>query len=312
MKIRTVCILGGSGFVGSHICAKLVSGNVQIKVLTRYKQRHQHLLVLPQLKLTKADIHDPTQLNSQLKGCDAVINLVGILNETGKNSFRSAHEELAVNVVNACKYNNVQRLLHMSALNADAGGPSEYLRSKGKAENYVHTFSGQDLAVTSFRPSVIYGPGDSFLNRFAGLLKQIPFFFPLACPTARFQPVYVGDVADTFINALTDKTSIDQHINLCGPQIYTLKQLVEFTAKTIGVRRKIIGLPDWASQLQARLMGLLPGKPFTIDNYNSMKADSVCKQGTICSTSLETIAPRYLGKSGHDAQIQKWRETTRS
>ncbi|HID80757.1 MAG TPA: complex I NDUFA9 subunit family protein [Chromatiales bacterium] len=312
MKVRTICILGGTGFVGSHISAKLASENYRIKILTRHPQRHRHLLVLPQLTLIKADIHNPTQLASQLKGCDAAINLVGILNETGKNSFRRVHEELAVKVVNACKQNNVQRLLHMSALNADAGGPSEYLRSKGKAENYVHTFSGQNLATTSFRPSVIFGPGDSFLNRFAGLLKQIPFFFPLACPNALFQPVYVGDVADAFIKALTDETNIGRHINLCGPQTYTLKQLVEFTAKTIDVRRKIIGLPDWASRLQARLMGVLPGKPFTMDNYNSMKADSVCTQGENCSTSLEMIAPKYLGKSGHEALIQKLRETTRS
>lgn len=312
MKIRTICILGGSGFVGSHICAKLASQNYRIKILTRHQQRHQHLLVLPQLTLIKADIHDPSQLTNQLKDCDAVINLVGILNETGKNSFRSAHEELTVKVINACKQNNVQRLLHMSALNADAGGPSEYLRSKGKAENYVHTFSGQKLAVTSFCPSVIFGSGDSFLNRFAGLLKQIPLFFPLACPNARFQPVYVGDVADAFVNALTDETSIGQHIDLCGPQTYTLKQLVKFTAKTIGAHRIIVGLPDWASRLQARLMGILPGKPFTMDNYNSMKADSICKQGQSCSTSLEIIAPKYLGKSGHDALIQKLRETTRS
>lgn len=312
MEIRTICILGGSGFVGSHICAKLPSQNYRIKILTRHPQRHRRLLVLPQLTLIKADIHDSTLLTSQLKDVDAVVNLVGILNETGKNSFRKVHEELSVKVVNACKQNNVQRLLHMSALNADAGGPSEYLRSKGKAENYAHTFSGQKLTVTSFRPSVIYGPEDSFLNRFADLLKQIPFFFPLACPNARFQPVYVGEVADAFVNALTDETNIGQHINLCGPQTYTLKQLVEFTAKTIGVRRIIIGLPDWASKLQARLMGILPGKPFTMDNYNSMKSDSVCKHGKSCSTSLEIIAPKYLGESGHDALIQKWRETIRS
>jgi len=305
-------MLGGTGFVGKHIAAKLASKGYRIKILTRRKHRHSELLVLPQLTLIEADIHDPAQLVRHFEGCDAVINLVGILNATGKNSFRLTHEDLTVNVINACKQHKVRRLLHMSALNADAGGPSEYLRSKGKAENHVHTFSGQKLAVTSFCPSVIFGPGDSFLNRFATLLKQIPLIFPLACPSARFQPIYVGDVANAFVNALSDETSVGQHINLCGPQTYTLKQLLEYTAKVIAVRRKIIGLPDWASRLQARIMGILPGKPFSMDNFNSMQVDSVCEQGQTFTTSLETIAPKYLGKSGYDAVIQKQRETTRS
>lgn len=313
MTTETICILGGSGFVGQYICYRLSQRGYHIKVITRRSHRQKHLQILPNLTLVQADIHDTTELQTALQGSDAVINLVGILNTfRGSNSFSMAHEKLAANVVEACRSLGIGRLLHMSSLNASTAAPSEYLRSKGKAEDLVHTQSGQRLAVTSFRPSVIFGPGDSFLNRFAGLLQQIPLFFPLACAGARFQPVYVGDVADAFVNALTDPQTIGKRINLCGPKQYTLKELVSYTAENIGAKRWIISLPDWASKLQAAVMGVMPGKPFTRDNYNSMQVDSVCEQGDTCPTSLETVAPMYLGKTGHDALIQKWRETTRS
>ena len=189
-----------------------------------------------------------------------------------------------------------------------AQGSSHYLRTKGEAENYMHTISGRQIQITTFRPSVIFGPGDSFLNRFADLLKKIPLFFPLACPDSRFAPVYVEDVAKAFIQSIDDRDTFSQRYDLCGPHEYTLRELVEYTARTIGVNKTIIGLPDWASQLQARMMELVPGKPFSMDNYRSLQVDSVCKAGTdCCPTPLEAIAPGYLGHKDFNTRMQVFR-----
>jgi NADH dehydrogenase len=314
MNIRTVCVLGGTGFVGRQIVARLEARGCRIKVITRRRARHRELLVLPRLELIEGDVHDPQILARHFAGCDAVINLIGILNERGHDGsgFRRVHVELPKKVLETCKQAGVRRIIHMSGLNADAGsGSSHYLRSKGEAENHLHTFAG-DIAVTSFRPSVIFGPGDSFLNRFAALLRLSPLVFPLTCPNARFQPVFVGDVADAFVDALDDKASYGQRRDLCGPKAYTLKELVGYTAQTIGLRRWVIGLPDGVSRLIAFASEyLLPGKFFSQDNYNSMRRDSVCSGGDPCPTALESVAPYFLGGNTRDSRYQRWRARAR-
>ncbi|MFW5452231.1 complex I NDUFA9 subunit family protein [Thioalkalivibrio sulfidiphilus] len=310
MKITTVCVLGGTGFVGSHLVARLVADSRRVRVITRRQQRHRHLLVLPGVRLVEGDAQDPAFLRQQFAGCEAVINLVGILNEKGHDGsgFRRAHVDLARHVMDACRATGVRRLLHMSALNADSGtGTSLYLRTKGEAENLVRSQAG-DIQVTVFRPSVIFGPGDSFLNRFAALLRISPIL-PLACPQARFAPVYVGDVVARFADSLEDPDSFGQRYDLCGPRIYTLMELVRYTARTIGVRRAIIGLPDWASKLQAIVFEYVPGKPFSLDNYRSLQKHSVCPAGGTCPTALEAVAPRYLGRQDRESRIQHLRST---
>jgi NADH dehydrogenase len=310
MKINSVCVLGGAGFVGGHLVARLVATGRSVKVITRRRERHRHLLVLPGVTLVEGDVHDPASLKRHFRGCDAVINLIGILNEKGHDGsgFRRAHVDLARHVAEACRDTGIKRLVHMSALNADSGtGPSLYLRTKGEAESLVRTQSG-DTRVTVFRPSVIFGPGDSFLNRFAGLLRISPVL-PLACPNARFAPVYVGDVVERFVDCLEDTHSYGQRYDLCGPRVYTLKELVRYTARSIGVRRAIIGLPDWASRLQATVFEYVPGKPFSLDNYRSLKKDSVCAEGGTCPTTLESIAPRYLGDADLESRLQRMRTT---
>ena len=300
MKHNSICILGGSGFVGKQIASRLASMNRRVRILTRNRNNHRDLLVLPNVELIDADVFDTAQLKKHLNGMDAVVNLIGILNEKQHNGdgFRKVHVELPKNLLGTCLDLNVRRILHMSALNADANlGTSFYLRTKGEGENTLHTYSTDRLAVTSFRPSVIFGPGDSFLNRFAGLLTVTPYFFPLACADARFAPVYVGDVADRFVQALDDKSSFGERYNLCGPEEYSLKQLVEYTARLLGLKRYVIGLPDGISQFQANVLEWFPGKPFSVDNYNSLKVDSVCQHGEHETTSLAMIAPSYLGTS---------------
>lgn len=298
MRAQRVCILGGTGFVGRHLIYRLAEHGYQMRVPTRRYERHRDLLVLPTLDLVQADIHDPKALIQLFAGCEAVVNLAGILNEKGHNGrgFYHAHVELAHKIAAACHKQNIKRLLHMSALNADArNGPSFYLRSKGQAEDFLH--NTRDLHVTSFRPSVIFGPEDSFFNRFAKLLKIAPRLFPLACPRVRFAPVYVDDVARAFVHALQDRHSFGQHYDLCGPHVYTLKQLVEYTASVIGVRRRVIGLSDFLSRWQAHIFEYLPGKPFSWDNYQSLRVDSVCHGSFpfgLQPTALEAIVPGYL------------------
>jgi len=262
----------------------------------------------------KANVHDEAELSKALAGSDVVINLVGILNEAGKqpaNSFDGAHKELTQRVVKVCESVGVPRYLHMSSLNADAkNGSSEYLKSKGAGEDAVK--ASKSLSWTIFQPSIIFGEKDAFFNRFAALLTSLPVF-PLACPDARMAPVHVNDVTQSMISALSDVDTIGQIVKLCGPADYTLQELVEFTAQTCGLKRKIIRLPDGLARLQARIMGFLPGKPFSYDNYLSLQTDSVCDAN--CdrqTTSIEAIVPRYLGKStGLTGRHQTRREMAR-
>ena len=322
MKIRTVVILGGTGFVGGHLVNRLVRDGYQLRVLTRHRERHREFLVLvPRVELTEANVHDPEVLKRHLAGADAVINLVGILNEQGDDGsgFRAAHVDLARKLVEVGKATGVRRLLHMSALNADKEkGPSHYLKSKGEAEDLVHAAAAEGFQVTSFRPSVIFGPKDSFFNRFAGLLRIAPYFFPLACPESRFAPVYVGDVVEAFARCLDRRSeSGGQRYDLCGPHEYTLKELVEYTAKSLGLRRRIIPLNEKHSHWQARVFEHLPGKPFSLDNYRSLQVHSVCQEQNgfaalgIVPTSLEAVVPGYLEKKTIRGHYQTWRSLAR-
>jgi uncharacterized protein YbjT (DUF2867 family) len=313
MKKRSICILGGSGFVGRHLMSRLARDGHHMKVLTRHRERHKDLLVLPTAEVVEANIHDPEQLQRELAGSDTVINLVGILNEKGHDGkgFQRAHVELPRKIVEACRANRIPRLLHMSALGGDAAyGHSQYQRTKGEGENLVH--AAHDLHVTSFRPSVIFGPGDSFLNRFAGLLKISPYLFPLACPEARFAPVYVGDVVEAYARALDNHACFGQRYDLCGPRSYSLRELVEYVARVLGLHRRIIGLGTGLSRLQANVLEWAPGKPFSRDNFLSMQTDAVCSGGFpevfgIEPTPLESVAPIYLGQKHQRARLDEFR-----
>lgn len=316
MPVRNVCILGGTGFVGRHLCCELSRRRLRMRVLTRRRERRRDLLVIPSLELVEADVHSVADLSIHFKDCDAVINLIGILNEGegAAESFAGVHAELPGKVAEACRYNRIARLVHMSALNAAADAPSEYLRRKAAGEASVHAWQSEGLEVTSLRPSVIFGPDDSFFNRFATLLRLSPFVFPLACPDARFAPAYVEDVALAFAGSLDDKRTHGERYDLCGPSQYTLRELVEYTARTAGLRRRIIGLGDGLSKLQARVLELVPGKPFSVDNYLSLQVDSVCKHNGfetlgIQPTALEAIVPAFLGQRGRERTLARYRST---
>ena len=314
MTQKRVTVVGGTGFVGTHLSFQLAEQFDEVVVPTRRKQRVTTSRVLPNLRFVEANVHDRTQLDSVLAGSDVVINLVGLLNESGKqskNSFAGAHEVLTTNIIAACKSLNITRYLHISALNADASeGSSEYLKSKGRAELAIHQ-ANSDLNWTIFQPSVIFGENDSFFNRFAELLRLIPVF-PLACPESRMAPVYVGDVCNVMINAIYDDSSYGKTIQLCGPDVMTLRELVDYTAATAGIKRPIINLPDSLARLQASVMEFVPGKPFSKDNYLSLQTDSVCSgECTPQPTSINAIVPNYLGKDGKNNQHQAYRRCAR-
>jgi uncharacterized protein YbjT (DUF2867 family) len=311
--MNRVCILGGTGFVGQHLIATLSQRGICCRVLSRHPQRHAGLRVNPGTELVKVTRLDMDSLVQQFQDCDAVINLIGILNESKRTSFRQIHVELVDTVVAAAIKAGVRRLLHMSALHANAArGTSEYLRSKGEGENRAHTHGSSALKVTSFRPSVIFGRGDSFFNRFADLLQLSPLFFPLACPRSRFAPVWVGDVAEAFTRSLLDINTAGEHYNLCGPKAYSLQELVAYTGKTAGLQRVIVPLNNSLSRLQARILGLMPGRPFTLDNYHSLQTDSVCETNgfdslNITPQSVESIVPRYLGQKSYRGRYDRFR-----
>ena len=313
MKTSSVCILGGTGFVGRHLVNRLAAEGVRCRILTRRPHRHRHVGVARGSTLVEANVHDRAELVRQFAGQDAVINLVGILNEGGGENFRRVHYELPLSVLAACQTAGVPRLLHMSALNADAQrGTSNYLKTKGAAEDYLHANAG-GVAVTSFRPSVIFGPDDSFFNRFAALLR-IPGPFPLACPKARFAPVYVGDVAEAFARALDDPGTFDQRYDLCGPRVFTLRELVDYTVEAMGERKPILELNDTLSRLQAKVLGVMPGRPFTMDNYRSMQMDSVCERDGlgrlgITPTDVDAIIPFVLGQRLPKQRLDSLRRT---
>ena len=312
MSITTICVLGGSGFVGRHICAALAAQGYRVCVPTRNPERAKHLTTLPTVEPVGADVHDAPTLIELFRGCDAVINLVGVLHGgRGNASFAAAHGELARKVVSACREAGVRRLLHMSALNAAPDAPSEYLRSKGAAEALVRA-SGLDTTI--FRPSVVFGREDNFLNMFAGLIRRFPAMLVPAAHV-RFQPVYVGDVAQAYTESLQRQDSIGLSYDLCGPKVYTLHELAEFVAHTTGHRRMILGADGILTNIMAFAMECLPGKLMSLDNVRSMSRDSICSGCTFPfgmePQAVEAVAPGWLANRTPRGRYAMLRDRTR-
>jgi uncharacterized protein YbjT (DUF2867 family) len=314
MDISSLCILGASGFVGRAIAEQAAARGMRVRVVTRSEPRVRRLLVLPTVEVMVADVRDAAQLERAFDDMDAVVNLVGILHESGAATFEAVHAELPRRVALAAQASGVQRLLHMSALGASESGPSAYLRSKAAGEAALRQNAGV-LPWTVFRPSVIFGPHDRFLNLFATLVRIFPVL-PLGGARARFQPVWVEDVARCFIASLGDARTFGETYELCGPNAYTLGELVQYVADTLGKRRHIVALPDALARVQAAVFERLPGRLVTRDNLRSMSVDNVCA----CPfpavfgfepSALEAVVPGYLARNSTSARYSRYRSHAR-
>lgn len=307
-KPHTIVVAGGSGFVGREIVARLVDDGHRVIVPTRRREAARELILLPTVDVVECDITDAATLARMLRGADTMINLVGILNETAHNTFARLHVAFARDAVAACRSAGVARFLQMSALNAAADAPSKYLRSKGEAEAIV---AGSTLAWTIFRPNVIFGRDDTLLNRFAALGRWLPVI-ALGGAAAEFQPVWVEDVADCFVQAVADDATITQRYELCGPMRYTLRNLVKWTLATADTPRPVIGLPDALARLAASVLERLPGKLLTRDNLDSMRVPGVCRAAFpavfgIEPSALETLAPAWLSPDLRKSRYDDYR-----
>jgi len=341
MKIERICILGGSGFVGTHLVSQLAALGLSVRVLSRRREMAKELILLPTVEVIEADVHDQQVLIQHLRGMDAVINLVGILHESKvgrsdlpsarRGDFQKIHIELPRKIIHACGEAGVHRLLHMSALGADPSARSAYQRSKGIAEALVREagmhhveheswtlngpkfIHGYGLDITIFRPSVIFGRGDSFLSMFARMLKLFPVL-PLAGAGARFAPVHVEDVARAFVDSLDNTATFGQTYDLCGPKVYTLQELVRYVGEVTGKQRRIFPLGNWMSYFQAWALEFKPGKKLmTRDNYFAMCVDNLCSGGwpsvfDFQPAALEAIAPEYLRADSPRARYEGYRE----
>lgn len=309
-----VLVLGGTGFLGRNVCEALVersgAANGRIIVPSRRPARAKALWTLPTVEVTRCDIHEDRALAQLLQGCDAVVNLVGILHGS-QAQFDAAHVELPRRLAAACTAVGVRRLVHISAIGADVGAPSRYLRSKAHGEAAL---KGRELDVTVLRPSVMFGDGDHFLNLFAKLQGIFPVI-PLAGAGAEFQPVWVDDVADAVVRCLNDRDTIGETIECCGPEVYTLKELVQLAGRCAGHPRPVVELPQALGRLQASVMECLPGEPLiSRDNLDSMRVRNVAS-GTLPGlqrlgiepASVQAVAPLYLGRGAIQARYDEWR-----
>jgi nucleoside-diphosphate-sugar epimerase len=307
-NLGKIIILGGTGFIGSQLSAKLSPLCDKICVLTRNIEANKDLKLIPNLEIIHANVLDERSLNATFSGSDIVINTIGILNESGRdNTFNNLHYELTKKISNAIELNKVKRYLHISSLNADPRATSEYLITKGLAENYIRDNTDNFCNTTIFRPSIVFGEDDSFFNKFSTILRFLPIF-PLACPNSKFMPIYVNELTDFMISTISDNTTYGQKIDVTGPNEYTFRQLIDITLKALKIRRLIIPLNYTLSKLQAVIFQRLPGKLFTLDNFLSLQTDSCSTKGFKGKLAIEDIVPGYLNfslKQKHFENLRK-------
>jgi len=318
--MKKILVLGGTGFVGAHVCEKLAREGWQVTVPTRRRSNATHLIHLPGLTVLELDVHDEAALARVVPGHAALVNLVAILHGD-QAAFERVHVALPQKIARVCIGSGVNQVIHVSALGADSlqpdKSPSMYLRSKGEGEAVLlqaaegggaGTAAQKGFDLSILRPSVIFGEGDKFLTLFAKLQKLFPLM-PLAGAAARFQPVWVEDVANAIVACIkgANGRASPRIIEAAGPDILTLKEIVQLSAQASGVAgggRPVIALPTWAGRLQAMLMGLAPGEPLmSLDNLDSMKVDNVATGKLpgltslgIRASTLLPIARQYLAR----------------
>lgn len=319
--MKRIVILGGGGFIGSAVAERLAARGDQLTIPTRVLARANHLAVLPTADIRVANIRDEATLKGLVSGADAVVNLVGILHGEPGSGFDGAHVDLPRAVARVCAAQRVPVLVHMSALNADVNGPSEYLRSRGRGEAAVReALAGSSTRLAILRPSVVFGRRDNFLNMLAGLVSKFPVI-PLGSSGAQFQPVHVEDVADALVQCIDHPELATTALPLVGPRVYTMRELVDFVIATLGVSRVVLPLPHALAMLQAIAFEFPPGKwlgaalgvALTRDNVRSMSLPNVSTSPLPAGfrwqpAALEPIASDYLRLHSHRTRLQDFRE----
>jgi uncharacterized protein YbjT (DUF2867 family) len=313
MTLKRVLVAGGAGFIGTHVVARLCAQGTRVVVPTRRRERARHLLPLPTVEVVQASPGEPA-FEAALAGCEAVVNLVGLLHsrwgEPYGPDFRAAHVELPARLADAARRAGVARLVHVSALGVGedlSALPSMYLRSKADGERAVRD-SGLPWVI--LRPSVVFGPEDRFLNTFARLQRLLPVM-PLARADARFQPVFVGDVAAAIVTSLSARELSGRTLELAGPEVFTLGELVALAGRWSGHPRPIWSLPFTLGQMQAGILGALPRPMMSTDNFDSMRIDNVASgpmapELGIVPTPL-AVAQGWLSKHGSRLAAQQAR-----
>lgn len=310
MHEQRICLIGGSGFIGSYIAERLAEQEAELTIATRNRDRHKAaLIVLPKTEVVSTNVHHPLALQQLLAGHDAVISMVGILHGSRKD-FERAHVELLDKIIDSCHKQGIRRIVHISALGADPHGPSDYQQTKGIAEQHLRDST---LDWTILRPSVVFGRGDSFLTLFAGLLDKLPFL-PLAGAHTRFAPIWADDLARAVLACLSKPESIGQSLDLTGPRSYSLAELVTYVGRLRGTQRPLIALPQNLAMLQAGLMELLPGPTLmSRDNVRSLAIDNISPHPFpsdllgFSPTPLEVVAPQYLGQDEFNLVLSAYR-----
>ena len=303
MKTHQIAVLGGSGFIGRYIVKRLVERGDVVAVGGRHAGDATFLRLkgeVGQVGLVNLAIDDEALLPAFLAGKDALINCVGILKERGRQTFERLHHAAPARLARLAREAGVERLIHISAIGADPRSTSAYARSKAAGEQAVRDAFP---TATILRPSVVFGPEDQFFNHFAAMARISPFVPLIGGGETRFQPVYVGDVADAAVHALDDPAAAGRTYELGGPKIYTFRALLELVLAEIKRKRRFIDLPFGLAALQARLMAVLPDPPLTVDQVEMLKRDNVVSSGAlglealgITPTAVEAILPTYLDR----------------
>ena len=307
-KLRKIIILGGTGFIGSHLANKIFKLSEKVCILSRFTNSNHDLKLIPNVEIIQTNVQDERSLIHNFKDCDLVINTIGILNEYNQdNTFEKLHYELTKKISNALAKNKIKRYLHISSLNADVHARSEYLRTKGQAESYLLETTKKFSNITIFRPSIVFGEDDSFFNKFSQILK-FAIIFPLACPKSKFMPIYVDDLTEFMMNSINDINTYGQTFDATGPKEYTFQELINITINTLKIKRFVVPLNQTLSRLQARVFQNLPGKIFTMDNYYSLQVDSISSSGYKGTSNLEDIVPRYLNINYKQKRMMKLRK----
>lgn len=316
--MNNILVLGGTGFIGRHVCEKLHRQGWNITVPTRRAINAARVQHLPRVTVLEADVHDPAQLLGLLNGQDAVVNLVAILHGS-EDDFERVHVELPLSLAEVCAADGVRRVVHVSAMGVSQDGPSRYQRSKARGEEVLR---GSGLDLTILRPSIVFGAGDRFLNLFARMQAVLPVV-PLAGAHARFQPVWVEDVAQAVVACLRDSglpmSSVGQTFECAGPDVLTLADLVRLAGRYGSRQRPVLPLPAALARLQARVMEWMPGEPLmSRDNLDAMSVDNVASLQWpglaalgIQPASVHSVAPTYLGQRGGRSQLLGYRHAAR-